>query len=72
MLSRPDLGSKLLQDVVELMNSGRIYAPTPVHKYAVSDVGDAFRYFQSGKNTGRVIIEIDPCAEVKVRVTLHR
>lgn len=72
MLSRPDLGSKLLQDVVELMNSGRIYAPTPVHKYRVSDVEDAFRYFQSGKNTGRVIIEIDPCAEVKVRVTLHR
>ncbi|PVH93503.1 polyketide synthase PksD [Periconia macrospinosa] len=53
---RADLSRRLLDKARELMSTQVIRSPVPLHDYPVSQIEEAFRYFQSGKNTGRVII----------------
>jgi NADPH:quinone reductase-like Zn-dependent oxidoreductase len=66
MASRPDMGKRLMREVMNLVGDGVLVAPSPVHTYPASAVVDAFRYFQSGRNTGRVVIELDRAHEVQV------
>lgn len=47
---------RLVENVVDLAERGEIRRPTPVHLYPVSQVEQAFRYIQSGKNTGRAVL----------------
>ncbi|PQE06756.1 polyketide synthase protein [Rutstroemia sp. NJR-2017a BBW] len=46
----------LIEKVVSLISRGDIGGPAPLHFYPASSVEKAFRYMQSGKNTGRIII----------------
>ncbi|KAH7310724.1 hypothetical protein B0I35DRAFT_439590 [Stachybotrys elegans] len=41
---------------LELINKGVVQPPTPLALYPMSDVEGAFRYLQSGKTTGRIIL----------------
>lgn len=43
-------------------------SPSPLHVYPVSQVEKAFRYLQSGKNTGRIIVQIHDSDLVPVSV----
>ncbi|RYP49220.1 hypothetical protein DL768_005037 [Monosporascus sp. mg162] len=52
------LTRQLVQAVMDLISSGRAACPTPLHVYTVAQVEKAFRYMQSGRNTGRIIIDI--------------
>ncbi|CAD6445534.1 dae50dc7-2c16-4c37-8a7b-ae80d7e5f4a2 [Sclerotinia trifoliorum] len=45
-----------LIEVVTLISQGDIDGPEPLHLYPASSVEKAFRYMQSGKNTGRIIM----------------
>ncbi|KAI0856789.1 hypothetical protein F4860DRAFT_528792 [Xylaria cubensis] len=56
--SDEELTSRLLQNTIGLIEQGA-QPPSPLHVYPVSKVEDAFRFLQSGKNTGRVVIGID-------------
>lgn len=56
----------LMRKTIELVSEGRISHPKPLHIYPVSAVEDAFRFLQSGKNTGRIIIRVDPSTPVQV------
>ncbi|KAI2626768.1 KR-domain-containing protein [Hypoxylon sp. NC1633] len=71
MLSRPDTARKLLLKAMELAQNRSVYSPEPLHLYDVCAVEDAFRYFQSGKNTGRTVIKIDGDVHVQKHV-IHR
>ncbi|CAG8952791.1 hypothetical protein HYFRA_00009036 [Hymenoscyphus fraxineus] len=64
--SRGDITQKLLSDCMRLLSNGSIKPPTPVHVYPVSRVESAFRYLQSGKNTGRIVITNKPTDIVTV------
>ena len=55
----PTLLGQLLVAVMDLLIEGRIQHPSPLNVYPVSDIQKAFRFFQSGKHLGRVIINID-------------
>ncbi|KAK7757127.1 hypothetical protein SLS62_000674 [Diatrype stigma] len=66
------LGRRLLHKVVELIKDGSIYCPKPLHLYGLDEVQDAFRYLQSGKNTGRIIIKVDRSTKVKKHLINHR
>ena len=54
-------GQKLLvpimRSVLNLAAEKKVHAPKPIHVYAVSQTIEAFRYLQSGKNTGKTVIE---------------
>jgi NADPH:quinone reductase-like Zn-dependent oxidoreductase len=67
-VERKQMASKLLHKVMSLTSEGSIHCPKPLHVYGVDAVDDAFRYVQSGKNAGRVIIRIDASTEVQVRI----
>lgn len=63
---RRETASRLMEKAMGLAADGRIYYPRPLHVYDVNAVEDAFRYFQSGKNTGRVVIRVDRSTKVQV------
>ncbi|KAI1749493.1 hypothetical protein F4782DRAFT_533452 [Xylaria castorea] len=56
--SNEELTSRLLRSTIGLIEQGAQH-PSPLHVYPVSKAEDAFRFLQSGKNTGRVVIGID-------------
>lgn len=55
---RPEMLNGLVSEVMGLLEKKRLCIPQPLHIYGVSEVEKAFRYLQSGKNTGKVVIEI--------------
>ena len=47
----------IMNSVMALVTEGKIRPPQPLHTYNCSRIEEAFRYLQSGKNTGKTIIE---------------
>lgn len=65
--SDEELTARLLKSTLGLLEQGARH-PTPLHIYPISQVEDAFRLLQSGRNTGRIVIGIDPADIVPQRV----
>lgn len=65
-MNKKELTRKLLQQTMDLAKEGSVRAPSPLHVYDVDKVEDAFRYLASGKNSGRILIRVDPSINVKV------
>lgn len=61
------LSRKLLETVMDLTAQGHIAGPSPLHVYSVAHVEQAFRFLQSGKNTGRIIVTLNNEDVVPVR-----
>lgn len=51
------LMQEIMTSVMALATEGKIRPPEPLHIYTGSRLEEAFRYLQSGKNTGKTIIE---------------
>lgn len=64
---RPLVLRKSLQAVMALMESKRLFVPQPLHIYSVSEIEQAFRYMQTGKNTGKSVVKIEKNDLVLVR-----
>lgn len=64
---RPEMLHGLVKEVMGLVEKKKLCAPQPLHIYGVSEVETAFRYLQSGRNTGRVVIEMRKDDMVQVR-----
>ncbi|KAI0451357.1 hypothetical protein F5B21DRAFT_528029 [Xylaria acuta] len=56
--SNEELTARLLKSAIGLIEQGAQH-PSPLHVYPVSKLEDAFRFLQSGKHTGRIVIGID-------------
>lgn len=65
-MNKKELAHNLLQKTMDLARDGSIRTPRPLHIYDVDSVEDAFRYLASGKNTGRIVIRVDPSTIVQV------
>lgn len=63
---RSEKAQQLLSKTVDMVAEGVLHYPKPLHIYDLNAVEDAFRYLQSGKNTGRIVIRVDPSTEVQV------
>lgn len=63
---RPRLMQDLKDGVVSLLFSGKIRPAQPLHVYGISEVEKAFRYLQSGRNTGKTVVELRQEDVVKV------
>lgn len=64
--SRKDITQHFFQSTLKLLESHAIRPPQPVHVYSIARMEEAFRYFQSGKNIGRIVISLNPDTVVPV------
>ncbi|KAF7881904.1 uncharacterized protein EAF02_006592 [Botrytis sinoallii] len=55
---RPGLLMDLQKSITTLIFENKIQPPQPIHVYGIGEVEKAFRYLQSGKNSGKTIIQI--------------
>ena len=67
---RPELVRRSLSAVMGMVAEKKVEASQPLHKYSASQIEDAFRYMQSGKNTGKIVVEMDRDDEVLVSTTI--
>jgi NADPH:quinone reductase-like Zn-dependent oxidoreductase/phospholipid N-methyltransferase len=65
-LTRPALGEGVLETLLQLTANKTLSWPKPLHVYALPRLEDAFRYLQSGKSAGRILINVDRNAVVPV------
>lgn len=56
----------ILEIIVDLVAAGTIRPPQAVQEYQVSDIEQAFRHMQSGKNVGKVVVTFDKQDKVTV------
>lgn len=66
--SKP-LTRRLMNSVFGLMAAKKIHVPQPLNVYRSSELQEAFRYLQSGKNTGKTVVEMHGEDLVPVRHT---
>ena len=64
---KKEIAQKLLYETIKLVGDGTLHCPRPLHAFMADAVEDAFRYLQGGKNSGRIIIKLDPLTKVQVR-----
>ncbi len=61
---RLDISRRLLDKAMEMVNNGKVRPQKPLHVFPVSEIENAFRYMQSGKNSGRIVVRVLPDAPV--------
>ena len=64
---RPDMIRQEVEAVMAMVRDKHITAPQPLHIYSNSRIEEAFRYLQSGKNTGKTVVEFNDDDVVQVR-----
>ena len=64
---RPALVQSILTRIFALVASEELHPAFPIHKFCISRVEQAFRFIQSGRSSGKIVIEAKPDAEVQVR-----
>ncbi|KAB8278611.1 hypothetical protein BDV30DRAFT_233574 [Aspergillus minisclerotigenes] len=69
---QPTLLKQLRQDINDLLLESKISPPQPIHVYGVGEVEEAFRYLQSGKNTGKTVVELRRDDLVKTNMKVMR
>ncbi|PVI00072.1 polyketide synthase PksD [Periconia macrospinosa] len=70
--SRKDQARDLFFTTMNLVKDGVIHCPKPWHTYSVAAIEDAFRYLQSGKSTGRVVVKVEHSAKVQKHLISRR
>jgi NADPH:quinone reductase-like Zn-dependent oxidoreductase/SAM-dependent methyltransferase len=65
-LTRPALGEGVLETLIQLTADKTLSWPKPLHVYELDKLEDAFRYLQSGKSAGHILINVDRNAVVPV------
>ncbi|KAI1171985.1 hypothetical protein F4777DRAFT_593221 [Nemania sp. FL0916] len=64
VISKPEYTMQLGATVLELAAGGIIGAPMPLNTFMPSQAEQAFRYMQSGKQIGRILLMSNPADEV--------
>ncbi|KAL4864241.1 hypothetical protein BDV12DRAFT_205831 [Aspergillus spectabilis] len=68
----PSLLQRLRSDIASLIAKGSIKTLHPIHVYGSNEIEQAFRYLQSGRNTGKTVIEFRRGDLVKTRLKVQR
>lgn len=55
---RPIIIQRCLQAVLTLVAEKKLQVPQPFTVYGISEIENAFRYFQSGRNSGKMVVEM--------------
>jgi NAD(P)-dependent dehydrogenase (short-subunit alcohol dehydrogenase family)/acyl carrier protein len=71
VLTNAKLTRQLVEKTLSLAADPTVRGPAPLHLFLVSQVEKALRYMQGGKNTGRILVNIDQ-QEVVLKDLTHR
>ncbi|RHZ54154.1 type I polyketide synthase [Aspergillus thermomutatus] len=63
-LDRPHVVTAALEAILSLLMEGKISLPDPLQVYGIADIELAFRQMQSGKNSGKAVLEMRDTDEV--------
>lgn len=63
---RPLVVGRILQSVIHMIGEGKIKVASPLHLHPVSELENAFRIMQSGKNMGKMVLTFSPLDVVPV------
>lgn len=63
---RPQVVGRALRAVLDMIGEGSMRVASPLRLYPVSELEDAFRFMQSGKNTGKMVLTFSPSDIVPV------
>ncbi|KAB8275133.1 beta-ketoacyl synthase [Aspergillus minisclerotigenes] len=58
MMDRPDLCLSALDDILSLMSDGTLRPVQPITTYGIGDIEAAFRFMQTGKHQGKLVIDV--------------
>ncbi|KAL9091286.1 MAG: hypothetical protein Q9165_004920 [Trypethelium subeluteriae] len=61
----------ILSGVQSLIAKGKLRPAQPLHIYGVGEIEEAFRYLQSGKNVGKIVVEMRKDDKVKTRLEVR-
>lgn len=67
MMDRPDLCLSALDDILSLMSDGTLRPVQPITTYGIGDIEAAFRFMQTGKHQGKLVIDVGMEDMVTVR-----
>ncbi|KAL2835360.1 hypothetical protein BJY01DRAFT_252737 [Aspergillus pseudoustus] len=65
---RPQLLVTALQEILLLIDAGKLSLPKPVEIYGISEIEQAFRHMQSGKNIGKTVLSLRSTDQVTTMV----
>ncbi|PYH65910.1 type I polyketide synthase [Aspergillus vadensis CBS 113365] len=57
---RPEIAISMVRTCFELFQKGRFRSIRPLHVFDTTQVKDAFRYLQTGKHMGKVVVQMTP------------
>jgi NADPH:quinone reductase-like Zn-dependent oxidoreductase/SAM-dependent methyltransferase len=63
---RQSIGRRILQTAVSMFEAQKLHPPYPLHTYQLQDIEKAFRFLQSGKSSGKVVLEVNRLAKLRV------
>jgi NADPH:quinone reductase-like Zn-dependent oxidoreductase len=61
---------ELIEKALSLVADPAVGGPTPLHFFPVPEIGEAFRFVESDKETGRTLVTIEPKDVVSLRLHL--
>ena len=67
--NRPDILRKSLVAVLERIEEGKMRIASPLHEFPISDIENALRLMQGGKNVGKTVLNFNPTDRVPVSST---
>ncbi|CAH0056997.1 unnamed protein product [Clonostachys solani] len=67
----PMMSRDLMGKILDLVFKGDLNVPTPLHLFPMSQTEKAFRFMQSGKNTGRILLVASGDEKVEKQV-IHK
>lgn len=68
MQERPLIVTECLEAIMSLMAAKKLRLPVPFQIFKVSQIEVAFRYLQSGQNSGKVVVAMRSDDPVEVSV----
>lgn len=63
---RPQTVAAILEKVMDMFNENKLTSIEPINVMLMTDIEDAFRFIQSRKHTGKVVLDCSPGTLVKV------
>ncbi|KAL8640877.1 MAG: hypothetical protein Q9226_008697 [Calogaya cf. arnoldii] len=55
---RTVVGKRILQTIMAMFETQKLQVPYPLQTYQLQDVEKAFRFIQSGKSSGKIVLEV--------------
>lgn len=68
-MEKPAVAKKIFQIIMALVNEKKLFVPQPFKVYGISELEDVLRLFQSGKNSGKMSVEMRKKDLVQVSFT---